>query len=148
MLKRKYTVQKSIRFDERLAEDLEFLANELERTQNDLVNIAVEDLMKENSYYFKKLIVVEQLIDFFNGNVDRDAVKFEGVHVTVNLCDDDSYCVKIIFTDENGNVIEQSEKKSDDIDVIYKTIIDYTNLHVDFNSDSVKKYLNKRLDYK
>lgn len=66
MLGKKYTVQKSFRIDYRMSDDLEYLSKVLDRPQNDLVNIAVENLIFDNRQYFIEQILIDKCSNFFN----------------------------------------------------------------------------------
>lgn len=147
MLKRKYTIQKSIRFDEQLAKDLEFLASELDRTQNDLVNLAVEDLIHDNSPYFKKLMVVDELFDFFEGCSDDGYFESKYMKIKVWVTDDE-YWVDSVFFDENGEKVDSYKTSFSDIDNLRKYLMNCALQHIPFNSEEAKKYLELRLDYK
>lgn len=149
MLRRKYTVQKSIRFDEKLADDLGYLAEQTERTQNDLVNIAVENLLTENKSYFIRLAFVDNLFDFFENGAETESCEIGGIHVTVRSEDESPYYrIQVTFKDEEGNVIESFEHSSDDIDEIKNELMDYAEYHLYPDDKDVQEYLKHRLDYK
>lgn len=143
MLKKKSWVTKSIRFEEKISEDLTILSNMLDRTQNELVNIAVENLLKSNKIWFAQNIIV----DFFKAELDsgvepRDI--FEADNITVEIKYQDE---KIVVKAKTKS--EEFTKIFDDIDVdqVEKYLRELALHYVDFNTAYVKNYLETRLNY-
>lgn len=147
MLRRKYTVQKSIRFDQQLAEDLTYLANVLDRSLNDVVNIACEDLIHENKFYFAKLLVVDNLPEIFEQGMETGHFELDNLKVDITS-DEKFYYLKLVFLGESGEVIEEVDEKYDDLDALEDTITHFTLKAIDLNSQLVEDYLKHRLDYK
>lgn len=148
MLRRKYTIQKSIRFDEKLAEDLEFLAKELERTQNDLVNIAVEDLIHDNKAYFVKLMIKDELYDFLEGNCSTGHFDGAGLKIDAKWDEsEDKFCLDIYHEDDKGNAIHE-KMESISFDELEKYLTERAPFLLNRDSEDVKEYLKERLNYK
>ena len=55
----KRQVQKSFRIDENVERDLGVLAKITERSQNELANVALEELLQDNKDYFLKVAILE-----------------------------------------------------------------------------------------
>ena len=144
MLQKKIYVSKTIRFDERISEDLGILAIILERTQNELVNIAVEDLILQNKNWFAKNIIVDFFKPYLAGDYDEIPEKFEwdDLKVTVNINADDSLTVHV---DDPEEKFEKNFKSRTDYESFLREL---ASQYIDFNSESVKKYLDLRLNYK
>ena len=60
-VRKKYVVQKSFRIDEKVERDLGILAELTDRSQNDLVNVAITELLQDNKDYFLQVAVLEHL---------------------------------------------------------------------------------------
>lgn len=143
MLKKKSWVTKSIRFEEKISEDLTILSKMLDRTQNELVNIAVENLIKANSAWFAQNIIVDFFkCDIDNGVEPKEAFEVNNISIKVKHNNDD-IVVFVKLPDEQfskafaGNDIEGYEKYLRELALCY----------VDFNTVYVKSYLDNRLNY-
>ena len=149
MLRRKETIQKSIRFDEKLAEDIEYLAKELGRTQNELVNIAVADLIEANKTYFAKLIIVDELYNIFENGHEEGEFSNDSLRVKIDYdSEKDEFSMNFEVLGRDGQVIDQDTGVYADIDKLYYVLTQLALIHIDFNSEEVQYYLKHRLDYK
>ena len=59
MLEKKEAIQKTFRIDLKTNNNFELLSEILERTQNDLANIAIQDLLEENAIWLSHNIFVD-----------------------------------------------------------------------------------------
>ena len=143
MLKKKSWVTKSIRFEEKISEDLTILSNMLDRTQNELVNIAVENLLKSNKIWFAQNIIVDFFKAELNNGIEPKDV-FTADNITVKLTYQNE---KIVVEAKTTN--EEFTKIFDDMDVdeLEKYLRELALHYVDFNTAYVKNYLETRLNY-
>ena len=110
MLKKKGFVQKTFRLDCNVNEDFETLSEILDRTQNDLANVAIEDLLNDNKFWIARNILVDYASDFFYQYADT---KFEVENIIVELKEikEDIIKLKVTQKDTDGSIIQQIEKE-------------------------------------
>ncbi len=152
MLKKKRMIQKTFRLDEDINDDFEDLCEILERTQNDLANVAIEELLEENKYWLARQILVDYSEDFFC-NDNNTEFEIEGISVSLNYKDDNTISLKIVHKDENGSIIQTFKKeydctKENDYDEEIVKELRYFGSLIDPNSESVQTYLKNKLNYK
>ena len=148
-LKRKTLVQKSFRLDEDLAEDLETLSKVLERPQNDLVNLAIEDLLKENEVWFRSDVFNYLLKSFIVGDLEEDVVTFQNVVVRAFWEDSDTLypSFHVIVEDDAGAVVDDYTKKASEENSI-QDILREAARYLDLNSKEIGEYIKTRFSYK
>jgi len=152
VLRKKYTVQKSFRIDEKLSEDLENLAAILERPQNDLVNVSLEQLMKENTPWFKDNIIVDCFDNFFKNGTESERFEMDGVAVDIYYLPDKSK-IEVDFRPSDGfnneNTIDQAsyEFSENETDNIKKKLREFT-MYLHEDSPKVQNFLKSRMDYR
>jgi len=154
MLKKKYVVQKSIRIDAQLSEDLERLAKILDRPQSELINMAIENLIHSNRAWFKQFYFIDVLSRYFeNGDEHVESEVFHnGVidKVSITRMADHSSILKW-STEDGHSVIDNIEHRYDDTPeddaAMLEKLLELA-VTLDIESDAVSNYLNKRLDYK
>lgn len=150
MLGKKETVQKTFRLDSKINSNFETLSEVLERTQNDLANVAIQNLLEENGAWLAHNIFVDYAFDFFE---NCSNVQFEISNVTVDLkyIDDDNVRLKVEIKDEN-TVIDKYEKLYNAISQNFESKLkqNLRNLfyYIDQNCDEVREYLKNINDYK
>jgi len=163
MLRKKYIIQKSFRVDSQIAEDLEILSEILERSQNDLANIAIEELLLKNKNWFSQNIIVDYCFDYFvnglpvNEKIEsKSIVDGKEVKVTINfsldIIDDDSKTIlKYSVIENDKDILEKTEmlfNNTQEDENKIKRILRELSGHIDINSDTMKNYLEQRLNYK
>lgn len=144
MLNKKNFVSKTIRFDERISNDLSILSNILERPQNELVNIAVEELIRSNKSWFAENIIVDYFKPWIDsGAEDIEAFDNENVKIWISYSENDDVVVNVRDEEEVFN------RYFKDFDESYEKFLrELAVRYVDFNSQKVEKYLETRLNYK
>lgn len=143
MLKKKSWVTKSIRFEEKISDDLTILSKILDRTQNELVNIAVENLLKSNSAWFAQNIIVDFFkCDIDNGIEPKDMFEADNITVKVKYINDD-VVVYVKLPDEQFS----KTFADNDVEGYEKYLRELALCYVDFNTAYVKSYLEDRLNY-
>lgn len=152
MLKKKNIVQKTFRLDADINDDFETLCDILERTQNDLANVAIQDLIEDNKYWIAKNILVDYASDYFY-NFNDVNFEVENIKVEIKEKDSDIVYLKITHKDDEGNLIQEVEKEyHSDIDKDYDRKIEkqlrYFGTLIDYNSETVQRYLKEKLNYK
>jgi hypothetical protein len=149
MLRKKYTVQKSFRIDEKLSKDLEALAAILERPQNELLNIALEKLMQENLPWFKDNIIVDCVENFFDNGSESEHFEMDCVMVDIYYMPEKEK-VEIDFKLADGaGIIDQSnsEFSEDSINEIKQKLREFAT-YLDNGSPKVQEFLKRRMDYR
>ncbi len=152
MLKKKGFVQKTFRLDCNVNDDFETLSEILERTQNDLANIAITDMLKDNDYWIAKNILVDFASDFFY-QYENTKFEIEGIEVEIKEIRQDIISLKIIQKDKDKTIIQQIEKEYNiledkNYDMKIKKELRYFGSLIDYNSKSVREYLKEKLNYK
>jgi predicted DNA-binding protein len=59
LVRNKKQVQKSFRIDEDVERDLGLLSQITGRSQNELANVALEELLQDNSIHFLNIVILE-----------------------------------------------------------------------------------------
>ena len=152
MLKKKRMVQKTFRLDADINNDFEDLCEILERTQNDLANVAIEELLEQNKFWLARQILVDYTEDFFC-NDNNAEFEIEGIYVNLKYKDDKTIILEIAHKDENGETLDTFKKEydctkdSNYYEEIVEKLRDFGSL-INPNSESVKMYLKNKLNYK
>lgn len=143
MLRKKYTMQKSLRLDAQLSEDLETLSKVLERPQNELINIAIEKLIMENRKWFAHSIVADH---FKRGIEERrehlELFKMQELFVSVGY--DDSYAKMVVRVKTKHKTMEREFTDDDKLEQFLLSLSQY----LDLDTLEIEEYLDKRLDYR
>lgn len=149
MLHKKYMIQKTFRLDSRVNDDFETLCEILERTQNDLANTAITNLLNDNKYWLAQNIFVEYA-ETFLANGETADFEIEGIHVLIKELEDENIKFEVIHKDEQGNIIQEVkeiyDKNSNYIEEITKTLRYFGEI-VDFDSKIVQDHLKSNKNY-
>lgn len=152
MLKKKGIVQKTFRLDCNINEDFETLSEILDRTQNDLANVAIEELLNDNQYWIARNILVDYASDFFYQYEDT-FFEVDGIEVELKEIKEDVIHLRIIQKDTDGSIIQKVEKEYNavedkDYDKKIKQELRYFGSLIDYNTKEIKEYLKEKLNYK
>lgn len=152
MLRKKGFVQKTFRLDYNVNEDFEVLSEILDRTQNDLANIAIEELLKDNKNWIAQNILVDYASDFFYQYEDT-IFEVNGIIVELKEIKEDIIHLKIVQKDVDGSIIQEIEKEYNIVedkayDKKIKQELRYFGSLLDCNTKEVKEYLKEKLNYK
>lgn len=148
MLRKKYTVQKSFRVDYQLSDDLEYLCKILDRSQNDLVNIALEDLINDNQIWFIEDIIIEYSRPFFDTLQDFE-LKIDEMNILFDAYPDDKYVILTITMYKEAKCVLDIEDTYtyDNLEKLKKDLRQFSK-YLDIEGRDVQKYLKNRLNYK
>ena len=148
-IRAKKQVQKSFRLDERIERDLGILAAMTERSQNDLVNIALSELLQDNKEYFLKIAIREHFENQIRIGVKRlEPFIMSRVKVDAKYIDDDKVEIQYSFKDKNGNYDEPTSKiYVNDSCREFKADLEGLGYFLEINDDDVHEYLKQRTDY-
>lgn len=144
MLKKKYVIQKSIRIDAQLSEDLERLAKVLDRPQSELINLAIENLIHDNRNWFSRFYYIDKLNPILSEN-KKARTRIDGQFLSVEPTDDDSY--HLIWNCRYENEVVDSLDEIYDDDELDEILIKLAE-NIDPNCEKMQEYLDYRLDYK
>jgi len=140
-------VQKTVRIDTRLEEDLELLSKILNRSQNDILNLSLENLFKENSQWFRYDILADGLYDFLANISDESKFSAGGVTVDAKWNEKgDEITLNYSFTSEAGDNDHVTYTFKDTGELKDK-LIELAEM-VDSEDPWVEKWLQNRTDYK
>lgn len=148
LVRKKRQVQKSFRIDEEAERDLGILAQLTERSQNDLANVAIEELLQDNKYYFLNLAVYEHFLwQMENANEKIEPFEMGGLRVEMEYHGD---CVKVrSIIKVNEEVIEDYTKEFDsDISDDFESYLKELSVHINSSAEDTIKYLDDRVDYR
>jgi predicted DNA-binding protein len=151
-LNKKYVVQKSFRIDANLENDLELLSNVLGRTQNDLVNYALELLMKDNKEWFANNMLVEQFIEYFEMGKEKNHYEDDILSIDIIINDDFTTTYTYQVKDKNYNGDKNYSSVYDDTDkereYIKESLRGLCSELIMNSQDKIDRYCNTRLDYR
>ncbi len=83
MLSKKITVQKSFRIEANMENDLEMLAQKLNRPQNELVNAALNQLMLDNMEWFVEDFLIDLCESFLEHKVSELDISITGLQIHI-----------------------------------------------------------------
>jgi len=141
-------VQKTVRIDTRLEEDLELLSKILNRSQNDILNLSLENLFVENKGWFRYTILVDGLYPFFEMGEKECTFSVAGVNVHVSYVRAGT-AIKLEYSDDGrelGGTAGHEEYEFTDDEKLKDKLIELAEL-VDSEDPAVKKYLDSRINY-
>lgn len=148
MIRKKYTVQKSFRLDQQLASDLELLADLLQRPQNELYHMALEELMKKNKEWFMTNVTYERFCSIYPTG------EWSGTHTLIHTTDVKLEC-KFFNTDgikielsKSGEQPEERYYNTSQLDELKQFLRDCAQFE-NFDSEELKKYYEEiRFNYR
>lgn len=151
LVRKKNMIQKSFRIDQRLEGDMSLLAELTDRSQNDLVNNAIEEFLKDNEIWFLSNVLVEHYSQIFNPEQEPFEPTFELGGLTVTIKEKDySYIVHYtwrvdgeIAEDATTEIPRLNDLKESEVKEHLRKLSEFINL----KSEDVKTYLKERLDY-
>lgn len=143
LVRTKRQVQKSFRIDEDVERDLGVLAKITERSQNDLANVALEELLQDNKYHFLKVVILEHFEREIENAEEIKPFEMGGLRVEMSYTEERRVKVRFITKFEDY----EREFESDICDEIEKYFMELS-LHIDNESEDVLNYLNERTDYR
>lgn len=151
IVRKKYVVQKSFRIDQRLEYDMSLLAELTNRSQNDLVNAAIEGFLQDNAEWILQNAIVEQFAPVFEytGEDYNPVFKMGGVEVTLN--DSEGFYRTHCVIKRGIESIDDYEKRiaisDEDAETKLKEHLRYVASYIDPESEDTREYLKKRVDY-
>ncbi len=151
-VRKKYVVQKSFRIDRRLEYDTYLLAELTNRSQNDLVNIAIEGILQDNAEWILQNAIVEQFQTVIEKTYEEYNRIFKMGGVQVILDEEDSFyniCISIKRGIES--IDDEYEKRisisDEDAEEELKELLRYVGSYIDPESKDSIEYMKKRVDY-
>lgn len=145
MLKPKKYIQRSVRVEERLLEDLGVLSAILGRSQSELINVAIEKLLQENKKWFALNIIVDNLCDFVEMGMEEDSFSMQGLSINLKYVNDK---ITADVTVKSGDEIaDEFTKEFDDMDSLVKELRVWVH-YLDQDSPEIQRYLDEKLDYR
>lgn len=147
MLGKKETIQKTFRLDSKINDNLEVLSAVLERAQNDLVNVAIQNLLEENNDWLAKWIFVDYTDDFWLTQEDIK-IKIDCVSVELYYINEYKDIKMKVEVEDEGRIAIQYEKTydSDKSDINKELVKLYSYLNP--NCKEIKEYLKNVNNYK
>lgn len=143
-VRKKMQVQKSFRIDEDVERDLGVLAKLTERSQNDLANVALEELLQDNKAYFLKVAILEHFTrEMESAKENLEPFEMGGIKVEMRYLDDDR--VEVHFKD---SVEEYSKEFDSDISDEFENYLTELSVCINRESEDTIKYLENRTDYR
>lgn len=151
-LPKKYVVQKSFRIDAKLESDLEYLSDKLNRPQNELVNLALEQFMWENRQWFIENLLIDYCDDYFEFDQEHSHCEIGGVTIDLQVNDDCSTTMYFCCRNDDGSIIDETTETypdSSDLQDKLKYKLQQISLsHLMNRQNSIEQVLKNRLNYK
>lgn len=145
----KKQIQKSFRIDEDVERDIGILASLTDRSQNELANIALEEMLQDNKAYFLQVAILEH----FQNQINIGLEKFEpfnlgNVNVEVSYTKD--YKVKVKYMYKDGqNILDKGERIFDsDTSDEFENHLRNLAVYINSKSNDTIEYLKHRTDYR
>lgn len=147
LVRKKYVVQKSFRIDEDVERDLGILAQLTERSQNDLVNVAIMELLQDNKHYFLNEAIYEHFSRQIE-NADGILEPFEMGDLTVEV----EYFaggIKVRSIIKDGDeVLEDYTREFEFENDEFESYLKELSVHINMSAEDTKRYLEGRVDYR
>lgn len=149
IIRKKLQVQKSFRIDADMEKDLGILSQLTERSQNDLVNVAIKELLQDNKYYFLDISVLEHFeIEMENDKLTLEPFEMGGLRVEVSYSDNGGVKVRSIISN-NTEILEDYTREFESIiSNEFREYLINLSKNIDIKSEDIEEYLNSRLDYR
>lgn len=151
-LPKKYVVQKSFRIDAKLESDLEYLSEKLNRPQNELANLALEQFMWENRQWFIENLLIDYCEDYFEFGQEHSHCEIGGVTIDFQLNEDCSTTMYFCCKNDNGKIVDESTEtypdSSDLQDKLKYKLQQIAIAHLFNHQNSIEQVLKNRLNYK
>lgn len=150
MLGKKETVQKTFRLDSKINENFEVLSEILERTQNDLANVSIQNLLEENSIWLAHNIFVDYAYEYF-ANAEDTEFEIDGVFVKIKYINDETIELSIVIKNNNEicdsyKINYNSSNREDEQKLKEKLRELYC--YINPNCKEIKEYLKEINNYK
>lgn len=145
----KKQIQKSFRIDKDVERDIGILASLTDRSQNELANVALEEMLQDNRSYFLQIAVLEH----FRNQMDIGLEKFEpfklgNVNVEVSYTKDSKVKVKYMYK-EGTNILDKYERIFDsDVSDEFENYLRDLAVYINRESNDTIEYLKRRTDYR
>lgn len=148
-VRKKYVVQKSFRIDEKVERDLGILAELTDRSQNDLVNVAITELLQDNKDYFLQVAVLEHFMEQMAIGLEKfEPFNMGGLYVEMKYTGSDGeISVRSVVNHDEG-VDDYTKAFNSDISDDLEKYLKDMYIYIDINSEDVKSYLDSRVDYR
>ncbi len=148
-VRKKYMVQKSFRLDEKVEKDISILAKLIDKSQNELVNCAISEFLQDNKSHFLEVAIAEHFDWQINNGIEpMEDFEMGGFTVKMKYIDDDKVEVTSYNTLDGEKDNEYTAVFESDISTDLEEHLKSLSIHIDRNSEDVKKYLENRTDYR
>ncbi len=148
MLSRKVSIQKSFRIEANMENDLELLSEKLNRPQNELVNVALNQLMIDNMEWFAEDYLLDLCDNFLKKRVSEIEIKITGLRLSLK---DTGKAIRINY-DIDTDIFSEHCKDgciiNDDMGyAVIKNDLRKIALKMGIDSPEIQEYLHNRFDY-
>lgn len=148
MLSKKVSIQKSFRIEANMENDLELLSEKLNRPQNELVNVALNQLMIDNMGWFAEDYLLDLCENFLERNVSEIEIKITGLRLSLK---DTGKAINIDYDIDTDNFSEHCKNgviaNNDMGYAIIKNDLREIALKMGIDSPEIQEYLHNRFDY-
>lgn len=150
--RKKYVVPKSYRIDYRLECDLYLLAELTNRSQNDLVNAAIEGFLQDNAEWILQNALVEHFETVLVHTYEDYEHTFKMGGIEVSLDEEDTkYRLHVSINRGIESMDDEYEKcisvSDEDAEEQLKEYLRNLARCIDPESEDTKEYLKNRVDY-
>lgn len=127
--------------------DIELLAKYTNRTLNEVVNIAVDEFLKQNRDHFAKHMIVEAFSELLNMEVGETCFCSPRLDVTGRLLVNAQFEIVIETKDEQYNVIETIIEHYENKEALSERLQFLFHDYIGYDSEYAHQYINERLSY-
>lgn len=149
LVRKRYMVQKSFRLDQDVERDLAKLAEITEKSQNDLVSMAIIEMLQDNKIHFLNMAVYEHFMcEIEDGKEEFSTFELGGLKVSVEISKKGTVFVRHIVQDK-GEVVEDCTKELEDcVSKEFDSYLKNLGELISIDSEDTKEYLEHRTDYR
>ena len=148
MLSKKISIQKSFRIEANMESDLEALSVKLNRPQNELVNVALNQLLLDNMGWFAEDYLIDLCMDFLEKKVAEVKIDITGFKLHLR---DTGKAIKIDYVIDNNSFIEKCQNGifvNDEMGyAMIKNELKEIALKIGIDSPEIQEYLHNRFGY-
>ena len=153
LARKKYIVPKSYRIDYRFECDMYLLSELTNRSQNDLVNAAIESFLQDNAEWFLQNALVEHFKTVLDHTCEEYDHVFKMGGLEVCLEEGDSEYKLHIFINRgikslDDDYVKKISISDDDAEDKLEECLRNLGAYINPESEDAKKYLENRLDYR
>ncbi len=144
-LTRNVTETTALSLNANVKADIELLAEYTNRTLDEVVNIAIDEFLKQNRDHFAEHMIIEAFSELSNMEVGETCFCSPRLDVTGRLLVDAQFEIEIEIKDDQYNVIETIIEHYKNKEALSERLLFLFHDRIGYGSEYAHRYINERL---